>query len=192
MTESQKADYQNKFDNMIIKQSFLNDVKSMVKTMNDCKGRYQAVSLVTKTDWEIIAVFHAMECSLKFDKHLHNGDSLKEKTVLAPAGRPITGNPPFTWEESAIDAINFDNMDGLSLSNLPYALYRIECYNGLGYYKKGLNTPYLWSGTQFYTTGKFIEVFNKTTHKYDVKYDVNLVSKQVGAAVLLKELISNI
>jgi lysozyme family protein len=53
----------------------------------------------------VVAVIHQMECSGDFTKHLHNGDTLKARTVQVPTGRPLTGKPPFTWEQSATDAL---------------------------------------------------------------------------------------
>ena len=60
-------------------------------------------------------------------------------------------------------------------------LYTIERYNGTGYlrYHKNVPTPYLWSGSQHYVKGKYVS---------DGKWSSSAVSKQVGAAVILKEL----
>ena len=59
-------------------------------------------------------------------------------------------------------------------------LYRFEANNGMGYRKRSVATPYLWSFTNHYDKGKFVA---------DGKYDAEAISKQVGAAVLLKELL---
>jgi hypothetical protein len=58
-------------------------------------------------------------------------------------------------------------------------LFRFEKYNGFGYRRRNIQSPYLWSYCQHYTSGKFIQ---------DGKYDPGAVSKQCGAAVLLSEL----
>ena len=59
-------------------------------------------------------------------------------------------------------------------------LFKLEANNGFGYRRKGINTPYLWSFTNHYRKGKYIA---------DGKYSTEAVSKQVGAAILLKLLL---
>ena len=56
-------------------------------------------------------------------------------------------------------------------------LYQLERYNGFGYRKRGLVTPYLWSFSNLYIKGKFVA---------DGHFDPNAVSKQCGAALMLK------
>jgi lysozyme family protein len=63
--------------------------------------------------------------------------------------------------------------------SVPRALYRFESYNGWGYRGRNVNTPYLWSFSKHYSKGKFVS---------DGKYDPSAVSKQCGAAVMLKAL----
>ena len=58
-------------------------------------------------------------------------------------------------------------------------LYLFEKFNGFGYVKRGINTPYLWSYTNHYSKGKFAG---------DGKFDPNLVSKQPGTAAIMKAL----
>jgi lysozyme family protein len=143
------------------------------------KDRYLAVSAETGVPWEVIAVIHNLECAGNFNKHLHNGDPLSRRTTSVPSGRPMKWDPPGTWEESASDALRYDNLHRVDWSSLDRALYAIERYNGLGYRTRGVASPYLWSGTQFHTSGKFVR---------DGVYDANAVSNQVGAVPLLKAL----
>lgn len=146
------------------------------------EDRYREVGNETGVPWWVVGVIHLMECNLSFSKHLHNGDSLNSRTRRVPAGRPLTGSPPFTWEESAIDAIEYDKLDqkGSYFWTVPASvLDMLERYNGLGYRKKRIYSPYLWSGTYHYTKGKYVK---------DGVYDKNAVSKQVGIAPVLKEL----
>jgi hypothetical protein len=65
--------------------------------------------------------------------------------------------------------------------NLPVILFKLEGFNGFGYRTKhpDVLTPYLWSFTNHYTKGKFTS---------DGKFDPNAVSKQCGAAAILKAL----
>ncbi|QJD96553.1 hypothetical protein HH214_12030 [Mucilaginibacter robiniae] len=130
--------------------------------------------------WYFIACVHYLECSLSFKKHLHNGDPLTGYTVHVPAHRPKVGHaPPFTFEESAVDAIKLMKYDQVTNWSLPFILLKLEGYNGFGYNRKGIRTPYLWSYSNHYTKGKYVK---------DGIYDANAVSSQLGAAVILKRM----
>ncbi len=144
------------------------------------KDRYQAVGGKLGIPWWFIAGVHLLESSFNFKTHLHNGDSLNDRTFRVPAGRPKQGNPPFAWEASAEDALQGEGLAGLADWSLARALYRWEAYNGFGYRSRGVPTPYLWSFTSIYQKGKFVGdgVFSQTA-----------VSKQCGAAAFLKALI---
>lgn len=130
--------------------------------------------------WYFIACVHYLECSFSFKKHLHNGDPLTAYTVHVPAHRPKVGHaPPFTFEESAVDAIKLMKYDQVTNWSLPYILQKLEGYNGFGYNKKGVHTPYLWSFSNHYTKGKYVK---------DGVFNADAVSAQMGAAVILKRL----
>ena len=63
--------------------------------------------------------------------------------------------------------------------SLPGTLFQFERYNGFGYRPRGINSPYLWSFSNHYTKGKFTA---------DSIFDPNAISKQCGAAVLLRRM----
>ena len=149
-----------------------------VAAISIAEARYQAVEKNTGVPWQIIGCLHQREGSGDFSTHLHNGDSLRARTVHVPEGRPIDGNPPFEWEFSACDALAYDNLSGLTgWDNIAIALYRIERFNGLGYRSHGINSPYLWAGTNHYSVGKF---------DADSHFDPTEVDQQPGCAGLLK------
>jgi lysozyme family protein len=141
------------------------------------RSRYDQVVKGSKIPWWFVGLTHMMESSLNFQTHLHNGDPLTRKTFRVPAGRPVRGSPPFDWTDSARDALDrlrlFDETDW----SLPRALYRLEQYNGFGYRKYGIPSPYLWSFSTIYRKGKFIA---------DGVFSADAVSKQCGAATVLK------
>ena len=145
--------------------------------------RYVKVQDNVGVPWHIISVLHNMEASLRFDKHIQNGNPLTKRTYWVPKGRPKTGKPPFTWEYSAADALRYDKLHLVKDWSVHHMLYTIERYNGTGYlrYHKDVPTPYLWSGSQHYVRGKYVS---------DGKWSSTAVSKQVGAAVILKELVN--
>lgn len=150
------------------------------KIAEDNKALYKKTGGPLGIPWWFVAALHMLEASFNFNTHLHNGDPLKAKTKQVPKGRPASGAAPFTWEESARDALTFEKLDGLKDWSLPRALHRFEAFNGFGYRDKQVPSPYLWSMTKIYSKGKFIA---------DGEFSKTAVSKQCGAAALLMALI---
>lgn len=146
------------------------------------KQKYLEVSAKTGVPWWWIACIHHMESSNDFRTHLHNGDPLTERTHHRPAGRPIEGNPPFTWAFSAEDALTqHEAVAKQKTWKLESALWLFEKYNGMGYELHGINSPYVWSGCQHYKYGLYVS---------DGQWDGGAMSEQIGAAVILKELVN--
>ena len=143
------------------------------------RSRYEQVGAALGIPWYFIAAIHGLESSFNFETHLHNGDPLTARTVHVPAGHPRSGQPPFTWIDSAIDAMRLKDFDGLADWSIGTTLDRLERYNGLGYRNRGLPSPYLWSYSNHYEKGKFVA---------DRVFDPEAVSKQCGAAVTIKRL----
>jgi len=138
------------------------------------KARYLAVSAKTGVPWVFIAVAHERECSRDWTGSLAQGDPWNRVSVHVPAGR----GPFRSWEEAAIDALvncaphaarNKDWSTGGTLTML-------EQYNGLGYAARGRPSPYIWSGTDQYVSGKYVR---------DGVYDPRVVDGQLGCAGLL-------
>lgn len=150
-----------------------------IRPLTENRALYEQVGDRLGIPWWFIGVVHGMEASFNLETHLHNGDPLQARTVRHPPGRPRTGAPPFTWLESAIDALTFEKLDQLDDWSIGKALDRLERYNGLGYRRRGLPSPYLWSFSNHYEKGKFVA---------DGHFDPDAVSKQCGGAVLLKRL----
>lgn len=173
--------YQHLFDTMIVRTDKLFAATAIEQKIKALFPKYQNVSDIAHVPIPFIAITHSMECSSNFNKHLHNGDPLTARTTHVPAGRPITGEPPFTWDESAIDALQLLGYDKITDWSIPNMLYLFEKYNGFGYQKRGINSPYLFSWSDLYDKGKY---------GADGKFDPNLVSQQCGAAVLLKLLLN--
>ncbi len=127
--------------------------------------------------WWLVAVIHEMECSQNFNRYLGNGERLDRVTTLVPAGR----GPFANFEEGAIDALKLQGADKITDWSIDNVLYFLEGYNGYGYSKyQHINSPYLWSGSNHYTSGKYIA---------DGKYDSNAISQQIGVALMLKAII---
>ena len=172
-----KKEYQAYYDACAVRPQYKANLAYYVKRLTAGQPAYTDVGKALDIPWPFVGVIHAMECGFNFAGHLHNGDPLTARTVHVPAGRPPTGVPPFTWRESAIDALTLKGYQHISSWTVPQMLYQLERYNGFGYRKRGLVTPYLWSFSNLYIKGKFVA---------DGHFDPNAVSKQCGAALMLK------
>ncbi len=182
LTDDLRQQYQSLFDSCITNPGRVDDVGQIIGQILPNQARYESVAGPLQVPWYFVALVHHMEASLNFTCHLHNGDPLTARTVNVPVGRPVDGHPPFSWEQSATDALRFQRMANLSDWSLPATLYRLEGYNGYGYHlvKPPVNSPYLWSFSNHYTRGKFIR---------DHVFDLKAVSLQCGAAVVLRQMV---
>jgi lysozyme family protein len=174
-----KQEYQQLYQNCQIT-SNVSQVDTIINRIMDNRARYKKVERVTDVPWFIIAVIHQLEGSGNFNTHLHNGDSLSAKTTHVPKNRP-SGEAPFTWEESAQDALTFDGLNNWTDWSIPGICYKLEDFNGWGYrlFHQAVKSPYLWSFSNHYIKGKYSS---------DGKFDRDLVSQQCGAMVLLKRM----
>lgn len=173
--------YEHLYRNTEIKDTKYREVDQIVQQVLNHKSRYNAVGRNLNVPWFFVAAVHNLESRQEFDRHLHNGDSLKARTVNVPPGRPTKGTPPFTWEESASDALGLQNLDKVKDWRLGRLLYELERYNGWGYrlYHPETLSPYLWSFSNHYIGGKYIA---------DGTFSETAVSRQCGAAVLIRRL----
>jgi lysozyme family protein len=138
------------------------------------KKRYQVVERLTGVPWYFVALTHYRESSLNFSKNLCNGQPLNMRTTIVPKGR----GPYASFEDSAVDALVTIKKYSADLdwSFGPFC-YRIEGYNGYGYWKKGIPSPYLWGGTNRQQVGKYVR---------DHIYDATVWDSQLGVLAILK------
>lgn len=184
---TRNPDFAALWANMKIKDEHLLDARSAALHLVKGRPQYETVQAKTGVPWWWTGIVHSLEAGLKFDCHLHNGDSLRRRTVHVPAGRPKAAPEDgtcYTWEESACDALAEKGLasapgESRDWSIVP-ALKRLELYNGTGYHSKGIYSPYLWSFSNHYSAGKYVS---------DGTYDHLAVSSQCGGAVLLRCLI---
>lgn len=181
LTAALRDDYQRLFDTCQIRPEWQAEVDAIAQRVLAAEARYRSVADPLGVPWAVVGVIHSMETGLRFDRHLHNGDALGERTLRVPAGRPKTGLPPFSWEDSARDALELQKYDRWTDWSVPGILFKWETYNGWGYrqYHPDVKSPYLWSFTHHYTRGKYAA---------DGTWAPALVSKQVGAAAALRRL----
>jgi len=171
--------YLAKWNDCVVLPARLASVDRLIDRILAVRDRYTAVSAQTGVPWWFIGTIHSLEADLSFSSHLHNGDPLSARTVQVPAGRPVAGSPPFTWEESAVDALQYDGLTNWHDWNLVGSLYRLEKFNGTGYHNRGIPSPYLWSFSNQYTAGKYVA---------DGQFSATAVSQQCGGATLWKRM----
>lgn len=166
---------------MVVRPERLAAARAVATRINANRARYEKVAAVVGCPWWFVGVVHNLEGGASFQTHLHNGQSLLRRTTAVPAGRPpaSVGDPPFTWEVSAVDALRYQKIDKVPSWSIPRLLWEWELWNGLGYYGR-INSPYLWSFSNLYERGKF---------ESDGRYVATLVSQQCGAAVALRAMI---
>ncbi len=183
LNDALRAEYDDLFRTAEIRSNYRSKVAWYVNKLKDPDNqeRYKRVAAAACIPWFAVGIIHGMEAGFNFRGHLHNGDSLKRKTRNIPRNRPKVWNPPNSWELSAIDALKHDKLDNQEDWSLAATLFRWEGYNGFRSRTiHKINTPYLWSFSNHYSKGKYVR---------DNVWNGDAVSKQCGAAVMLKVLV---
>jgi lysozyme family protein len=182
--EALREEYATLWASMEVRASKAGDIEATARKILGKKTRYAAVEELTGVPWYVIGVIHAMESGCNFATHLHTGDPLTKRTVLVPAGRPTA--PPadgkvYSWKESACDALLMKGLDKIEAWPVERICFEVERYNGWGYrsYHADVLSPYLWSGTNHYSRGKYVA---------DGKWSATAVSGQSGAIAILKRI----
>lgn len=172
-------DYELKYAQAVILPSKLATVKAKCDLILKNKLQYVAVEESTGVPWQVVSAIHSLESGNDFKAVLHNGERIVgtgKKTTLVPKG-----HGPFSiWYEAAIDALGGPGKHKDKSWTVGYSLDFLEKYNGLGYRRKGVDSPYLWSfTTEQRTTGKYVA---------DGVWDPKAISKQIGCVAILKSL----
>lgn len=153
-------------------QSAVNEFINIYNTHKNVE--YKQISDATDIPVILIAALHFRESTGDFDKTIANGDD------DLPAGK--------TFVEDAISVINaaktyteFKEDIGLTKDsrNLLAMLQYAEYWNGVGCkkYNHGIN-PYLYAGTNIYTSGKYVS---------DGSWNSSTVDEQPGVLYLLSQ-----
>ncbi len=177
--DTMKAGYRNLWTNMIVIEGRKAALDSVATRINNNKERYQRVAAgFPGMPWYVIGMWHYRESNNDFRGVLHNGEHIigtGRKTTLVPAGR----GPFSTWEEAAIDALRIKSLQNIKDWTIERIGYESERFNGFGYMNKGINSPYVWSGSNLYSVGKYTS---------DGKYDPNHVDKQLGVMPIMRRI----
>ena len=152
-------------------QKELNNIKTIYAKN---KAKYKEVEAATGVPAELICAIHYREGGCKFNTYLHNGEKLGHVTKQVPKGKYFTD-----WTEAAIDALKDNNPSKYNFNKRDDLLEFAERYNGLGYRKRGLQSPYVWAGTDRYSGGMFVS---------DGNYNASARDNRVGVAAIVKSL----
>lgn len=165
-----KAANADRWANAKLTRNFVTVAKALIAA----KSVYTEVQRVTKVPWWFIAVVHERESNQDWMASLAQGDPWNAVSTHVPVGR----GPFHSWQAAAIDALVYcppyaaNNRDW----SVGGSLTLLEEYNGLGYAGKGLPSPYVWSGTDQYIKGKYVQ---------DHVFDPDKIDVQMGCAGLL-------
>ena len=179
-----KDEYKRLWDSAQVKAGHRAICENIAHKIIAHRATYEKIQNKTGVPWYWIGATHSLEASQNFSRHLHNGDPLTARTRQVPANRPASGSPPFTFEESAIDALTMapHSLHLVRDWSIERMLFEAERYNGWGYriYHPNVKSPYLWSFTTIYHAGKYVA---------DGKWSASHVSTQCGFAAILKVLL---
>jgi lysozyme family protein len=140
--------------------------------------KYRSVQSKLGTPWFFVGALHMREAGCDFRGVLHNGENIigtGRKTKLVPAGR----GPFSTWEEAAIDALMIKGYDKIRDWSPARMGYEAERFNGFGYTARGVNSPYVWAGSNHEQTGKYV-----ADHVWDKNFD----DPQIGVMTVIMRL----
>lgn len=183
-TEELAREYRELFAKAAIRPERAGEVEALAARIGALSrwSRYLAVGCRTGVPAHVVGILHSLESGLSFAGHLHNGDPLGARTVHVPARRPASGKPPFIWEESAVDALCGSGLDRWRDWSAAGVAYVLERYNGFGSRNRrpSVKSPYLWSGTTAYLSGKYLA---------DHVWSATAVSRQCGGMALLRALL---
>lgn len=172
-----KDDYTKHWSELVINPNKISQFQGAATKIIAGQTVYKSLESQTGIPWYFIGLLHYRESDCNFHTHLHNGDSLNARTHNVPAGRPHAGNPPFTFEFSALDALADYKGQDWTKETIEKISYNSEKFNGFGYRMHGVPSAYLYAGTNQYVRGKYVA---------DGVWNPNYVDTQLGCMGILK------
>ncbi len=94
LTSTVTQQYRDLWKTCEIRPKHAREVDQLVDRIVANKKRYKKAGNARGVPWHLVGVIHMLEGSGKFHTHLHKGDPLTARTANIPAGRPKTGMPP--------------------------------------------------------------------------------------------------
>jgi len=174
--EATEAGYANMWRSAMVKGGAdATNAETFANKIIAAEDQYRAVQKATGVPWYFIGALHMRESSCNFAGVLHNGEKIigtGRLTTLVPPGR----GPFPDWPSAAVDALKLKDMHRVQSWPVARMLYQAEVFNGIGYVGKGINSPYVWAGTNHEQRGKYT-----SDHNFDPEAD----DTQLGVAAVL-------
>jgi lysozyme family protein len=178
--------YQNEYtilwQSIALKQSRIKEIDRVIAKLRDLARwkEYLRLFEATGVPPQVTAVIHERECGANLKGVLHNGELIVgtgRKTKLVPAGR----GPFATFHAAGLDAYRKEGLDTFDwhAGGPARCAYALEKFNGFGYRKQGIKSPYLWAATDHYTRGKYIR---------DGVFSATHVDTQIGGMAILRRM----
>lgn len=165
--------YRDQWDRMIMNSDRVREFTADAQFALDHKATYQLIAAQAgQVTWAQIAIIHRREADADFNCYLGNGQSLHRVTTEVPRGR----GPFATFTSGALDALRVDGLTSIIDWRLEKVLYFWEVFNGGGYSRRGLPSPYIFGGTNIQRRGKFVA---------DDDFDATVWDSQPGCAPML-------
>lgn len=161
---------------------------------NKNKDLYNEAGFAADVPNIVVAAIHYRESSGDFKTYLSQGDPLGTRTYAngdSNNGKSLPDDTPNTivfsdWKDAAIFALKHEfrakQASGITYNekSIKDMLTFCEYFNGLGYQKRNLLSPYNYSCTSCYKSGKFTS---------DGNFDEDVIDKQLGVLVMLRAII---
>lgn len=164
------------------------ELKVFVAHYEANKERYEKIAKDANVPAALIAALHYRESTGDFDTYLHQGDPLGKKAVHVPKDIPVFHE----FDEAALHALemkqSIEDQTGLTKDTRDPAVVATyaEAYNGLGYHNRDVPSPYVYSGTEEYRSGKYVSDGNYSSRTKDEQPGVIAMMGSVGALDGLK------
>ena len=154
------------------------ELKSFKAHYEKHKARYEKIGKEAGVPAALVGAIHWRECSGDFTKYLHQGDPLGKPARRVPKNIPLFHD----FDKAAVHALKMKSgirdavgLDENTRDPTAVATYA-EAYNGLGYHNRGKSSPYVYSGTEEYTRGKYVK---------DGVFSSRTVDQQIGVLAMM-------
>ena len=163
---------------MSIPSMHLHELDQTAQKLLHDKYAYDALEKRTGVPAVVSMVISERESGGNLNCSLAQGDPWRKVSVHVPAGL----GPYLTWIDAAADAFRLDGLDKVGAGNweIEHAIFFWERFNGWGYRRMGLHSPYVWGMSNHQDRGKYIR---------DGYFDRNTWDDQPGCASLAARLI---
>lgn len=170
---------------VVVKPAFAKAAVKRAASMLGHKAQYQRIAeeIMQRhqlhVPWWAIPLVHERECVRgvdNWDCNIAQGELYNIKSRIIPHSGPFVSFNAAAMDALVVQAPQLAKWNNWSLGGVATIN---EMYNGTGYAKRGLPSPYVWSGTNIYVKGKYVR---------DGKYDPNAIDTQIGVIVTLKAL----